>query len=258
MAQGVFDKAAGLADTAAVTLNKVNAMLDTQLIADLRKTLMATNKLITHFADEKNGPTAQLNPTMVSLQQTSAQLDTTIASLDVKKLQFAPRFDDAIRRHARPTRLTMMTAHADSLMAKIQRGDGTIGKFMNDTTFYSDLRKTMQAMTDLLDEIKEESRQDRRHRPGAVLRMPRVSDIAALVREILVELGEDPDRQGLQRTPDRVEKSLRFLTQGYEQSAAKVIGDALFHETHNNMVVVRDIEFYSLCEHHMLPFFGSM
>ncbi|MES1259066.1 MAG: GTP cyclohydrolase I FolE [Gemmatimonadota bacterium] len=84
-----------------------------------------------------------------------------------------------------------------------------------------------------------------------------MADIAALVRAMLAELGEDPDRQGLQRTPERVEKSLRFLTQGYEQSASKVIGDALFHETHNNMVLVRDIEFYSMCEHHMLPFYGK-
>jgi GTP cyclohydrolase I len=74
---------------------------------------------------------------------------------------------------------------------------------------------------------------------------------------MLLALGEDPDRDGLQKTPERVEKAMRFLTQGYQQSAAKVIGDALFEETHHNMVLVRDIEFYSMCEHHMLPFFGK-
>lgn len=84
-----------------------------------------------------------------------------------------------------------------------------------------------------------------------------MSDIQAHVRGILLALGEDPDRDGLQKTPERVEKALRFLTQGYQQSAEKVIGDALFEETHHNMVVVRDIEFYSQCEHHMLPFFGK-
>ena len=84
-----------------------------------------------------------------------------------------------------------------------------------------------------------------------------MSDIKEMIRATLLELGEDPDRQGLQRTPERVEKSLRFLTQGYTQNASKVIGDALFRESHNNMVLVRDIEFYSLCEHHMLPFFGK-
>jgi len=77
------------------------------------------------------------------------------------------------------------------------------------------------------------------------------------IRGMLLALGEDPDRDGLQKTPERVEKALRFLTQGYQQSAAKVIGDALFEETHHNMVLVRDIEFYSMCEHHMLPFFGK-
>ena len=77
------------------------------------------------------------------------------------------------------------------------------------------------------------------------------------LRAILAALGENPDRDGLQKTPERVEKSLRFLTQGYGQSAAGVIGEALFEETHHNMVVVRDIEFYSMCEHHMLPFFGK-
>jgi GTP cyclohydrolase I len=84
-----------------------------------------------------------------------------------------------------------------------------------------------------------------------------VSAIEEHIRGILAELGEDPERQGLQRTPSRVEKSLRFLTQGYQQDAARVIGAALFNETHHNMVLVRDIEFYSLCEHHMLPFFGK-
>lgn len=77
------------------------------------------------------------------------------------------------------------------------------------------------------------------------------------IRSILRAIGENPERDGLLKTPERVEKSLRFLTQGYGQSAAGVIGEALFEETHHNMVVVRDIEFYSLCEHHMLPFFGK-
>ena len=84
-----------------------------------------------------------------------------------------------------------------------------------------------------------------------------MSDIQEHVRAILLELGEDPDRQGLQRTPFRVEQALKFFTQGYLQNAALVIGEALFEETHHNMVLVRDIEFYSLCEHHMLPFFGK-
>jgi GTP cyclohydrolase IA len=82
-------------------------------------------------------------------------------------------------------------------------------------------------------------------------------ELAALVRQQLELLGEDPDRDGLLRTPERVAKSLRWLTRGYEMTAAEVIGDAVFEEDHQNMVLVRDIELYSMCEHHMLPFFGK-
>ncbi len=83
-----------------------------------------------------------------------------------------------------------------------------------------------------------------------------MAEIAEHVTAILRALGEDPERPGLERTPDRVEQALRFLTRGYDQDPSAVIGAALFEESHDNMVVVRDIEFYSLCEHHMLPFYG--
>jgi GTP cyclohydrolase I len=76
------------------------------------------------------------------------------------------------------------------------------------------------------------------------------------VRDLLAALGEDPGREGLAKTPERVESSLRFLTQGYHLSVDEVIGDAVFEETHQSMIMVRDIELYSLCEHHLLPFFG--
>jgi GTP cyclohydrolase IA len=82
-------------------------------------------------------------------------------------------------------------------------------------------------------------------------------EMAQLVYRQLELLGEDPERQGLLKTPERVALSLAWLTRGYEQDARKVIGDALFEETHENMVMVRDIELYSLCEHHMLPFYGK-
>jgi GTP cyclohydrolase IA len=78
-----------------------------------------------------------------------------------------------------------------------------------------------------------------------------------LVREILGLLGEDPVREGLRQTPARVEASLKWLTRGYGMSVADVIGDALYTERHENLVCVRDIEIYSLCEHHLLPFFGK-
>ncbi|WP_200821494.1 GTP cyclohydrolase I FolE [Bryocella elongata] len=74
--------------------------------------------------------------------------------------------------------------------------------------------------------------------------------------ELLSRLGEDPTRDGLLRTPERVEKSMAFLTRGYTQSIEEVLHEALFDVDYDEMVVVKDIEFYSLCEHHMLPFFG--
>ncbi len=76
------------------------------------------------------------------------------------------------------------------------------------------------------------------------------------VRAILQEVGEDPDRDGLQRTPLRVAKSLRFLTKGYDQDPETLLNGALFDVTYDEMVLVKDIGFYSQCEHHMLPFFG--
>jgi GTP cyclohydrolase I len=72
----------------------------------------------------------------------------------------------------------------------------------------------------------------------------------------LTALGEDPERPGLVKTPVRVENSLRWLTRGYEMSVADAVGDAVFEENHSSMILVRDIEMYSLCEHHLLPFFG--
>jgi len=82
-------------------------------------------------------------------------------------------------------------------------------------------------------------------------------EYAALVQRQLAILGEDPEREGLVRTPERVAKAMRFLTAGYEMTVEGVVGSALFEEEHENMVMVRDIELYSLCEHHMLPFFGK-
>ncbi|MGH7514397.1 MAG: GTP cyclohydrolase I FolE [Gemmatimonadales bacterium] len=84
----------------------------------------------------------------------------------------------------------------------------------------------------------------------------RLEPFAAQIRQVLAAIGEDPEREGLVKTPERVESSLRFLTQGYHMTVAEVIGDAVFAEQHQSMIMVRDIELYSLCEHHLLPFFG--
>ncbi len=80
--------------------------------------------------------------------------------------------------------------------------------------------------------------------------------VSELIRELLVELGEDPGREGLVKTPDRVAKSLAFLTEGYRTSPEAVINNAVFESAANNMIIARDIEVYSMCEHHMLPFYG--
>jgi GTP cyclohydrolase I len=79
-----------------------------------------------------------------------------------------------------------------------------------------------------------------------------------LVAEMIRRLGEDPDREGLKRTPERVAKSLAFLTRGYGMEFEDVVNGALFEDCHRNMVLVKDIEMYSLCEHHLLPFFGKV
>ena len=78
-----------------------------------------------------------------------------------------------------------------------------------------------------------------------------------LITRLLLELGEDPSREGLVRTPKRVEKAMKFLTSGYDANVDEILNGALFTVDYSEMVIVRDIDFYSLCEHHLLPFFGK-
>ena len=87
--------------------------------------------------------------------------------------------------------------------------------------------------------------------------IPPAGEMAENVRQILKGLGENPEREGLQRTPERVEKALKFLTGGYTENIAKIVNGALFAVDYDEMVIVKDIEFFSLCEHHMLPFHGK-
>lgn len=82
-------------------------------------------------------------------------------------------------------------------------------------------------------------------------------DFEDLVAEMIRRCGDSPEREGMMKTPERVAKAMAFLTKGYTESPAAVVGDAIFSENHQSMVLVKDIEIYSLCEHHMLPFFGK-
>jgi GTP cyclohydrolase IA len=86
---------------------------------------------------------------------------------------------------------------------------------------------------------------------------PKNPGLQSSIEQILHEVGEDPNREGLLKTPERVEKSLKFLTSGYKTDIHKLVNDALYSENYNEMVIVKDIDVYSLCEHHMLPFFGK-
>ncbi|HET9636487.1 MAG TPA: GTP cyclohydrolase I, partial [Gemmatimonadaceae bacterium] len=85
----------------------------------------------------------------------------------------------------------------------------------------------------------------------------RSREFEELITRELQLVGEDPEREGLVRTPARVARAMKFLTQGYASSAEEVVGNGIFNEDHDNMIMVRDIELYSMCEHHMLPFFGK-
>jgi GTP cyclohydrolase I len=96
-------------------------------------------------------------------------------------------------------------------------------------------------------------------RTSATIEAPLLDSVSTqdLYRELLARIGEDPSRDGLLRTPERVEKSMMFLTRGYAMDVTEVLHDALFNVNYDEMVIVKDIEFFSLCEHHLLPFFGK-
>lgn len=154
MAPGLFDKGTVLADQASETLTSLRAMLDKELITDLRQSLTTSQQLMKYLMDQKSGPTSEVNATMRSLQATTALLDSTLRALDPTKLQTGL---DSTMRSTRLMfdRLAAATTRMDSLMGKIQRGEGTMGKLATDSMLYVDLRKTLQATTDLINELKK-------------------------------------------------------------------------------------------------------
>ena len=85
-----------------------------------------------------------------------------------------------------------------------------------------------------------------------------MSNIEKITKDLLVEIGEDPSREGLLKTPLRVSKSWEYLTEGYKQNIDNIVNDAIFHEENEDMIIVKDINYYSLCEHHLLPFMGKV
>jgi GTP cyclohydrolase I len=109
----------------------------------------------------------------------------------------------------------------------------------------------------LFSQAREGKRLMSKHTEELELAPPRAMTIAGHIREVLRLLGEDPDREGLRGTPQRYEKALRFLTSGYALDQEKLLGGAMFSVSYDEMVVVKDIELFSLCEHHLLPFFGK-
>ena len=106
------------------------------------------------------------------------------------------------------------------------------------------------------DQIKSASRRGFHEAQSTLPAAAAEGSFETLVRQMLEQLGEDPSRDGLKNTPARMTASLKWLTRGYQMAVEDVIGDAVFEEKHENMILVRDIEIYSLCEHHLLPFFG--
>ncbi|MDX2262747.1 MAG: MlaD family protein [Gemmatimonadales bacterium] len=151
---GLFDKGAELADQASLAMTSLNKMLDTALVIELKQTLASSQRLLNYYADSKQGPTAELGATMRALRTTSARLDSTLVGIDAPALQ--ARLDTTMRSAGNLSdRLAATSARVDSMLARIERGEGTLGKLASDTLLYGDLRRTMKATAELVDEIKK-------------------------------------------------------------------------------------------------------
>jgi phospholipid/cholesterol/gamma-HCH transport system substrate-binding protein len=151
-APGLFDIAGEMAGKASTTLTALNRMLDTNLVVELRGAIRRSNALMAYFADPVRGPTAEVNPTMRQLQSAAARFDTALAGLDVAHLQ--TQVDSSLRSTRKLTdRLASMSERMDTILARIERGQGTLGKLSTDTLLYTDIRGLTQSMNRLVDEI---------------------------------------------------------------------------------------------------------
>lgn len=117
-------------------------------------------------------------------------------------------------------------------------------------------RRSQEGDDDLIDMVEQNLDEDALDQPLLLNRVYETDRVETLVREILEHVGEDPERAGLLRTPHRVASAYQYLTQGYAMDVETVLNGAIFEERYDEMVIVKDIDFFSMCEHHLLPFFG--
>ncbi len=149
---GLLDVGADLANRATTTLDRLNAMLDTSLVVDLRSTLRSSEQLMRYLADRQQGPMAEVNATMRQLQLVSARLDTTMQQVDAPAL--SARIDSTLRSTGDLTAgLSAMSARIDSLLGRINRGEGSLGKLVADSSLYVELRQTLRATRALVDTL---------------------------------------------------------------------------------------------------------
>ena len=142
-------------------------------------------------------------------------------------------------------------------MAKGNRQNGRRSAAKREQGVANSQSRTVATATRLATQVEEIAEAEAVHRDGKLLTEAQESEFETLVGRQLELMGEDPSREGLLRTPRRVARSLSWLTRGYRQDAWSAVGEGVFEEAHDHMVMVRDIELYSLCEHHLLPFFGK-
>lgn len=151
---GLMGAVGGLAEQASQALSSMNRMMDTALVVELKETMATSRRLMAYLGDSRSGPTAEVNATMRALQGVSSRIDTLMAGLDAAALQ--GRVDSTMRSAASAAeQLAAVSGRLDAILAKIERGEGTIGQLMSDEGLYADLRKTLDATSALIDSLSK-------------------------------------------------------------------------------------------------------